>query len=80
MARALPGILPEMSIDKALDSTYIYSVADQLPPETPLPRLSPFRASHNIISHIDQNHMPTLALEDPFTEFLLGSLLCEKAE
>ncbi|MRR38820.1 ATP-binding protein, partial [bacterium] len=51
MARALPGILPEMSIDEALDATRIYSVADQLPPETPLLRLRPFRAPHHTISH-----------------------------
>jgi magnesium chelatase family protein len=51
MARTLPGILPEMSIDEALDATRIYSVADQLPPETPLLRLRPFRAPHHTISH-----------------------------
>jgi len=51
MARALPGILPEMSIDEALDATRIYSVADQLPPETPLLRLRPFRSPHHTISH-----------------------------
>jgi energy-coupling factor transporter ATP-binding protein EcfA2 len=38
LARALPGILPEMSIEEALDVTRIYSVADQLPPGTPLIR------------------------------------------
>jgi magnesium chelatase family protein len=51
LARALPGILPEMSIDEALDVTRIYSVADALPPETPLIRLRPFRAPHHTISH-----------------------------
>jgi hypothetical protein len=44
LARALPGIRPKMSIDEALDVTRIYSVADQLPPETPLLRNHPFRA------------------------------------
>ena len=34
LVRALPGILPKMSINEALDVTRIYSVADQLPPET----------------------------------------------
>src|SRR5262245_20674861 len=33
LARAMPGILPEMSVDEALDVTRIYSVADALPPE-----------------------------------------------
>ncbi len=51
LARALPGILPEMSIDEALDVTRIYSVADQLPPETPLLRQRPFRSPHHTISH-----------------------------
>jgi magnesium chelatase family protein len=50
-ARALPGILPEMSIDEALEVTRIYSVADQLPPGTPLIRNRPFRAPHHTISH-----------------------------
>ena len=51
LARALPGILPEMTIDEALDVTRIYSVADQLPPEIPLIRQRPFRAPHHTISH-----------------------------
>jgi len=51
LARALPGILPEMSIEEALDVTRIYSVADQLPPEMPLLRQRPFRAPHHTISH-----------------------------
>jgi len=51
LARAMPGILPEMSIDEALDVTRIYSVADALPPGTPLIRQRPFRAPHHTISH-----------------------------
>lgn len=51
LARAMPGILPRMTIDEALDVTRIYSVADQLPPEVPLVRLRPFRAPHHTISH-----------------------------
>ena len=51
LARALPGILPEMSIEESLDVTRIYSVADQLPPGTPLIRNRPFRAPHHTISH-----------------------------
>jgi predicted ATPase with chaperone activity len=50
-ARAMPGILPEMSIEESLDVTRIYSVADQLPPGTPLIRHRPFRAPHHTISH-----------------------------
>ncbi len=51
LARALPGILPEMSFDESLAVTRIYSVADQLPPETPLLRARPFRSPHHTISH-----------------------------
>jgi magnesium chelatase family protein len=51
LARALPGILPHMSIDEALDVTRIYSVADQLPPDLPLISARPFRAPHHTISH-----------------------------
>jgi magnesium chelatase family protein len=51
LARALPGILPELSFDEALDVTRIYSVADQLPPGTPLIQSRPFRSPHHTISH-----------------------------
>lgn len=51
LARAMPGILPEMSIEESLDVTRIYSVADQLPPGTPLIKHRPFRAPHHTISH-----------------------------
>ena len=50
LARALPAILPRMSIDEALDVTRIYSVADQLPPGIPLIRNRPFRSPHHTIS------------------------------
>ncbi len=51
LARALPAILPRMSIEEALDVTRIYSVADQLPSDVPLVRNRPFRAPHHTISH-----------------------------
>jgi magnesium chelatase family protein len=51
LARALPAILPRMTIDEALDVTRIYSVADQLPPDVPLVRARPFRSPHHTISH-----------------------------
>jgi magnesium chelatase family protein len=51
LARALPGILPEMTLEESLEVTKIYSVADQLPPGTPLIRQRPFRAPHHTISH-----------------------------
>ncbi len=51
LARAMPGILPRMTIEEALDVTRIYSVADQLPPDVPLIRSRPFRSPHHTISH-----------------------------
>src|SRR5688572_25053784 len=50
LARAMPSILPEMSIEESLDMTRIYSVADQLAAGTPLIRYRPFRAPHHTIS------------------------------
>ena len=60
--RAMPGILPEMSIEESLDVSRIYSVADQLPPGTPLIRHRQFRAPHHTISHagpVGGGNMPT---------------------
>ncbi len=51
LARALPSILPELTLEEALDVTRIYSVADLLPPNTPLIQARPFRAPHHTISH-----------------------------
>jgi len=51
LARAMPAILPRLTIDEALDVTRIYSVADQLPLDVPLVRTRPFRAPHHTISH-----------------------------
>jgi magnesium chelatase family protein len=51
LARALPSILPAMSVDEALDVTRIYSVADLLPSDTPLIQMRPFRSPHHTISH-----------------------------
>jgi magnesium chelatase family protein len=51
LARALPGILPQLSVDEALDVTRIYSVSDQLAANRPLVRTRPFRAPHHTISN-----------------------------
>jgi magnesium chelatase family protein len=51
LARALPSILPNMTIDEALDVTRVYSVADQLPSDEPLVYQRPFRSPHHTISH-----------------------------
>ena len=51
LARALPSILPRLTLREALDITRIYSVADALPDGEPLIRSRPFRAPHHTISH-----------------------------
>jgi magnesium chelatase family protein len=51
LARALPSILPRLSLEEALDITRIYSVSGMLPADTPLIRQRPFRAPHHTISH-----------------------------
>ncbi len=51
LARALPSILPGLTIDEALDVTRVYSVADQLPAGTPLIQHRPFRSPHHTVSH-----------------------------
>jgi magnesium chelatase family protein len=50
IARALPGILPPLSPQEALEVTRIYSVADKLPPGKALVQRRPFRAPHHTIS------------------------------
>jgi magnesium chelatase family protein len=49
IAKSLPGILPRMSIDEALEVTKIYSVANQLPADIPLMLQRPFRSPHHTI-------------------------------
>jgi magnesium chelatase family protein len=50
MARAIPGILPRMYLEEALEVTRIYSVADMLQNDQPLVQARPFRAPHHTIS------------------------------
>ncbi|HRC78027.1 MAG TPA: YifB family Mg chelatase-like AAA ATPase, partial [Kouleothrix sp.] len=50
MARAVPSILPPMSIEESLEVTKIYSVSGMLPPDRPLIRQRPFCAPHHTIS------------------------------
>mgnify|MGYP001335362935 FL=1 len=50
LARAMPGIMPRLSYEEALDVTRIYSVADMLRSDQPLVRMRPFRAPHHTTS------------------------------
>ena len=50
LARAIPSILPRMTLDEALEVTRIYSVAGRLHEHGSLVRHRPFRAPHHTIS------------------------------
>jgi magnesium chelatase family protein len=50
LARRLPGLLPSLAPDAALEVTRIHSVAGLLSPEHPLVRIAPFRAPHHSAS------------------------------
>ncbi|MGH2813092.1 MAG: YifB family Mg chelatase-like AAA ATPase, partial [Actinomycetota bacterium] len=47
LARRLPGILPPMTIEEALEVTHIWSVAGLLRPGRPLVSARPFRSPHH---------------------------------
>jgi magnesium chelatase family protein len=50
LARRLPTILPEATLEEALETTKIHSVAGSLSPGAALVTLRPFRAPHHTIS------------------------------
>jgi len=50
MARRVPGILPPLTFDEAVDVTTVHSVAGLLPPGAGLVTRRPFRAPHHTIS------------------------------
>jgi magnesium chelatase family protein len=51
MAKALPGIMPEMTLEEALEVTRIHSIAGLLPEGCSLLRQRPFRSPHHTISY-----------------------------
>ncbi len=61
LAKRLPTILPDLSLDEALETTKIHSVAGILPPEAALVAVRPFRSPHHTISDaglIGGGHIP----------------------
>lgn len=52
LARALPGILPDLTEDEAFEVTKIYSVTGNLPAGESVIKNRPFRAPHHTISRI----------------------------
>lgn len=51
LARTLPSILPDMTMDECLETTKIFSVAGKLNRERPLIRERPFRSPHHTSSN-----------------------------
>ena len=52
LAKRLPTILPQLSLQEALESTKIYSVAGKLPTASALMTERPFRSPHHTISDV----------------------------
>jgi magnesium chelatase family protein len=52
LAKRLPTILPPLSMQEALETTKIHSVAGKLPPDAMLVARRPFRSPHHTISDI----------------------------
>lgn len=52
MAKRLPSILPPLTLEEALETTKIHSVAGKIPGETSLLTLRPFRSPHHTISDV----------------------------
>jgi magnesium chelatase family protein len=50
LAKRIPSILPPMSIEEALETTKIHSIAGTLPPHQALVHRRPFRSPHHTIS------------------------------
>lgn len=50
LARAMPGIMPPLTIPEAIETTKIHSIAGLLPRDTPLVVQRPFRAPHHTAS------------------------------
>ncbi len=61
LAKRVPSILPEFTLDEALETTKIHSVSGQLPAGTALIAQRPFRSPHHTISDaglIGGGHIP----------------------
>jgi len=52
IARTMPSILPDLTLEEALEITKIYSVAGELPANTSLMTSRPFRAPHHTASGV----------------------------
>lgn len=50
MARRLPTILPDLTLEEAIETTKVFSTAGLLPEKTPLLVTRPFRSPHHTVS------------------------------
>ena len=51
LAKRFPTILPQLTLEEALETTKIHSVAGKLPPDQPLLATRPYRSPHHTISN-----------------------------
>ena len=51
MAKCLPSILPNLTLNEALEITKIHSIAGLIEENTPIITKRPFRAPHHTISN-----------------------------
>ena len=51
MAKRIPSILPRLTLDEALETTRVHSVAGTLNPGEPLVATRPFRSPHHTVSY-----------------------------
>ena len=52
LARRLPTILPELTLEESLETTRLYSISGLLPADTALLGQRPFRAPHHTVSDV----------------------------